>query len=84
MGKRSKVDIHYSLRASERDAPLKDIRFIVTYGSPVEKRRSFFRKKEKNIKAYVYGDQVHILSSDLKKRITVVPYSRRRWKFIVK
>ena len=85
MGRPTKgIDVHYALRASERGSQLIPIKHIVNGGYPIEKRRAFFRKKEKEIKAFLFYGQVHILSSDLKKRITVMPYSKRKWKFIVK
>lgn len=77
-------DIHYELRASERDAEQHGINDIRSTGIPVEKRKRFWRKREKDIRAFLYYGQVHILSPDLKKRITVVPYSKRKWRFIVK
>ena len=76
------TDIHYGLRASERNVvkiPLKD---IIMTGSPVEKRKSFWKKREKDVKCFLLYGQVHILSADLRKRITVMPYSHRKWKYV--
>ena len=72
------TDIHYDLRASERGAHA-TIEDVLTYGRPVERRRKFFNRKDQV--AYCYNDFVHIFTY-LKKRITVVPFSKRKWKFI--
>ena len=76
------TDIHYELRASKRGATKISIRDVIRYGSEVAKRKKFWQKREKDIRAFLHYGQVHILSADLKKRITVVPYSKRKWKFV--
>jgi len=75
-----KVDIHYKLRASERGVPDIPIKDIVQFGIPVERRSRFFKSKYKNRKCFNFDYHVYVLSSDLKKRITVVPWSYRKWK----
>ncbi len=75
------TDIHYDLRASERDINV-SLKEVIDCGWLVEKRRRFLSKRKKDIVYIAYDDKVHVLSSDLKKRITVVPYSRRKWKLI--
>lgn len=77
------ADIHYKLRASERDAEV-PVKVVLDFGWPVEKRPRYIKKDERKITAIKYFDHVHIFTTDLKKRITVVPYSRRKWKFAVK
>ena len=78
MGRHTKnVDIHYEIRASERGAVTVK-KLILEQGIPVEKRLRFSNNKK--TKALLYEDLVHIFSFDLKKRITVVPYSKRKWK----
>jgi hypothetical protein len=77
------VDIHYELRASVRGMYV-SLEDIISNGSPVEKRSRFANFDMENKRAFLFGNFVHILSSDLKKRITVMPYSKRKWKFVVK
>jgi len=73
-------DIHYSLRTSGRDIKPISLEDIIEFGTPVEKRNRFSKTSEKEIKAFLFNNDVHILSSNLKKRITVVPFSNRKWK----
>ena len=80
MGRRSKVDIHYSLRASERDA-FAHPKTIVTEGLPVKKRSRFIKDKKDTV-AFLHEGFVHVFSADLKKAITVIPYSKRKWTII--
>ena len=76
------TDVHYDLRASERGAAKSRLKDIISIGAPVEKRKAFWKKREKDVKCFLFYGQVHILSADLKKRITVVPYSHRKWKYV--
>lgn len=77
------TDIHYDLRASERGATV-PYETLVMEGRLVEKRRKFFKGKWQ--KCYLYQGFVHVFSVDYPsmkpKRITVVPFSKRKWKFI--
>ena len=77
------TDIHYELRSSERGAKSIPLRDIIRDGSEVVKRKRFWQKREKDIRAFLHYGQIHILSADLKKRITVVPWSNRKWKYKV-
>ena len=79
------VDIHYELRSSERGVSISYEKLVIN-GRLVEKRRKFFKGKWQ--KCYYYEGFVHIYGIDKStyqpKRITVVPYSKRKWKFVVK
>ena len=63
------TDVHYDLRASERGAAKSRLKDIISIGAPVEKRKAFWKKREKDVKCFLFYGQVHILSADLKKRI---------------
>jgi hypothetical protein len=74
-------DIHYSIRVSERDLPIISISNIVRSGVELEKRRKF-KPLHSNVRAFLYEDAVYLLNKALNKRITVLPYSRRKWKLL--
>jgi hypothetical protein len=76
------TDVHYGLRASERDVKDYSIKEIILYGVPVERRSRFFKNRYKNRRCFHLDNFVYVLSLDLKKRITVVPWSFRKWKKI--